>query len=497
MSDTKPFQRYSDTSNQNLPTVLGSGEPKTSKLTDQEIDDLIKNDNSVKFTMHSNSQNVSELTNAIKNLNECLNKFVIENEGKEIKLEGSVPKLKHSVTNFSSMTLDAKKAVIESSLGMGPFIEFPLYHSGFWLRLNSPANINLIELYRQLETDKISILKYPLCTVFNNIAKRETIIILNFIKEHVRASSLDVSNLKDDLFNYVSVFDIPVLINYMAALIWRDGFKYVSICDNIINDDSGSKECGEAVQGLLNFEEIHHTDFSRLSKEQLLHMSKKQNKSVSLDEVNKYKEELLKDIKKQYVLSSNNNLEISITLKNCNINNYIFYCDRENARLIEYNQRLLSESPNKRSHFLRAYIKGGKSSEYLQNIEKFTFTTLQKDVNSELESENEVKPSAIDYIVPDFNKKETIGNSSSDEVIDMYLQVINNNEELLETMENSVREFISNSIFSVISRPKYECPSCGYINGTRKENSDYIGPVALDPAEIFFDNLGKRIGIDL
>jgi hypothetical protein len=144
----------------------------------------------------------------------------------------------------------------------------------------------------------------------------------------------------------------------MASLIWKDGFRYITVCENEIKEEeTGSLgQCGAEIEAMLDFQKIHYTDFSKLSEEQLLHMSKKQNKSVSVEEVNKYRESLQKENGIEKFISDNEKLKISVDLKICNVSTYIDFCELSNSRLETTNNKLLSESPAKRAQFLRLYI---------------------------------------------------------------------------------------------------------------------------------------------
>jgi hypothetical protein len=134
------------------------------------------------------------------------------------------PKIK----NTENENLKGERAVLRviRQLGLGTTFQIPLWHTGIWVTLKPPTEAEIIELNRQMISDKIRIGRYTYGLVYSNITSYTVNYLVDFILSHlytttVKNEELPVSQLK----NFISVQDLFTLVWGFSLRIWRECFE--------------------------------------------------------------------------------------------------------------------------------------------------------------------------------------------------------------------------------------------------------------------------------
>lgn len=353
-------------------------------------------------------------------------------------LAGSTPTFKAKEgTKFSG---EKARVRVRQSLGLGGVFSIPLWHSGFWIRFKAPPEGELLELYRQITSDKTSLGRATYGLVFSNNISYQVKALADFLTENLYDTSLQLSE-EENILDYISVLDIPSFVWGMACAIWPNGFQYIRGC---INDPS---KCTNVVQAKLDLSVLQMTNQALLSAKQRAHMTKRQKASMTKDSVQAYREEFTVGITREVTIADN----IKLTLGVPSVLDHIESGYRWVSSIEEKYSRALTQDENKRDAYL---IAQGKAT-LLRQYSHFVETLI---VDGE-----------------EYDEVETVEDILGD---------ITSDDDIRNSILKAVKDYINHSQVSFIAIPAFNCPACGQFQGDR--DSKYPDLIPIDPINVFF-----------
>lgn len=360
----------------------------------------------------------------------------VESEG--ISLGGSVPSFKAKEgTKFSG---EKARARVRQSLRLGSIFSIPLWHSGFWIRFKAPPEGELLELYRQITSDKATLGRATYGLVFSNNISYQVKALADFMVENLHDTSLELTE-EENILDYISVLDIPSIVWGMACAIWPNGFQYIRGC---INDPN---KCTHVTQAKLDLTALQWTNQAVLTPKQRSHMTKRQKSSMSKDSVRSYREDFTKGITRQVDVNEN----IKLTLGVPSVLDHIESGYRWVSSIEEKYSRALTQEESKRDAYLVTQGKATLLRQYSHFVETIT---VDGDEYEEVDT--------VEEILGDI--------TSDDDIRNLTLKAI--------------RDYINQSQFSFIAIPAFDCPSCGHHQGDK--DSKYPDLIPIDPISVFF-----------
>lgn len=357
-----------------------------------------------------------------------------------------------SVTN---QEIDGEKALmmVKATFGLGGYVQVPLFHSGFWIRLKAPSENEILELHRQITQDKIELGRATYGLAFSNQVVFFVNRLLDFALNNVHSYSIKTNK---DIREFIYSHDVPILIWGIACAIWPNGFKYQRACIH------NPGECTHISTEILNLHKLLRTDGNKLNAFQKNHMLNRAESSVSEEQVSRYRKELLNNQPRVIKITKDDG-EISFKLKVPTALEWINEGTSWINNIVETITSSFSESANinERNRHILNSAKASALQQYSHWVEEIEIDT------------NIVK------------KKETIeaiiGSLSSDDFI---------REEFIK----KIREYIDDTVISLIGVPDYKCPACGKPQEDPNNTlPNFVNIIPIDVYNTFFIPLVQRV----
>lgn len=349
----------------------------------------------------------------------------------------------------TKFTGESARVRIRQALKLGTIFNVPLWHSGFWIRIKAPGEGALLDLYRQINADKIRLGRASYGLMFSNNTSYSSRILLDFVIEHMYESSLSIAE-GDSIRNYIKTPDLPLLLWGLACSIYPNGFQYTRAC---ITDPV---KCNHVVKEKLDLSKLQWTDSSALTKHQLNHMTKRQRGSMTIESLARYQEEFIRGQNRKVQLSD----QVSITLKIPTIVEHIDSGYRWVNAIEESYGKALIQDVNKRDDFLLSQGRATVMRQYGHFVESI-------EVDGETYNDIDTIEGTLDDL------------TCSDELRDAFM--------------DKVTEYLDESLVSMIAIPTYTCPKCGGDQVSSKEHKRHANLIPLDISQTFFTLLVSRL----
>ena len=175
--------------------------------------------------------------------------------------------------------------IIRKRLGLGSTIFFPLIHSGICLVLKSPAKADLIQMYHDFSSSKVSLGRDSRGLIFSSSTAILDKEILQLIKENIHDSNV-TPEVEANIFDYIDIRDKSFLIAGFADCIYPEGYEYHAAMPM---EDPSKPEI--RMNERISIRNTMLMDQSVLSSVQLNMLSHKLEKKYTASDLKKYKDE--------------------------------------------------------------------------------------------------------------------------------------------------------------------------------------------------------------
>lgn len=366
-------------------------------------------------------------------------------------LQASSPKFKAA----ENQTLEGERAVMRlmNHLGRGAIFRTPLWSTGIWLTFKAPSEGAILELYRQLISDKVEFGRSSYGLVFANSSSYMADRLVSFALEHVYQSSL---NTTKDLKTIISSHDIPAIIWGLACTVWPQGFQYRRACMNDV------EKCQHIIEEKLNLSKILWTNTKGLTKWQITHMSNMRTNSMTEESVERYKQEMLCSQGRLVELNKDTDRAIKLTLKVPTVSEYVDSGYRWINSIVETvtNALGVNASNNERNNYIIEHGKATAVRQYTHWIEKLEFDT---------------------NVVTDL------------ETIEQSMDVLSSEDDFRVEFMQTIDKYINDSAISVVGIPSFTCPKCQMEQNVENHSSRHTNIIPIDVYQTFFIQLVQKI----
>lgn len=373
-----------------------------------------------------------------------------------IKVAASSPKFP-AVENEK---LKGERAVlrINNYLGLGNTFQVPLWHSGMWITFKPPTDADLIELNRQIISDKVTLGRSSYGLAFSNTMAFTLDRLVTFALSHLFNCTAKTEEVTvENITKYISCQDIPSLLWGFICTMYPKGFRYERGCI------SNPEKCNHVVEEVINVRKLQFVNNAALTTWQKEFMSVRTPNNRNLESIKRYKEELNKCHKKSLELKSNSDVPINFVLKTPSIAEHIESGHKWISNITELVESIVTDESDHetRNSLILDHGRASSMRQYSHWIESIEFETNTIDDSETIEK--------------------TLNSLSSDDTIRV-------------SFINSVVDYINNSTIALICVPSYDCPACG---STQKvENIDIDGfsnVIPIDVVQVFFEVLSQRL----
>lgn len=341
------------------------------------------------------------------------------------------------------------RLMIRQSLDLGGTYNVPLWHSGFWVRFKAPGESAILELYRALTEEKVSLGRATYGLIFSNNTSFSSAAMLNFCEEHILSTSLSLPE-GESIRKYLSVLDLPTLFWGMACAIWPTGVQYQRACTH------DPEKCDHVVHELLDPSKLLFVDKTRLTARQIAHMTKRDKGSVTVESLAIYKDEFLNGQPK--AIKFNDDLSLVIAIDSAQ--EHIDSGYRWVSELEETYPKVLIQDEKERDEYLIKQAKATVMRQYAHFVKSLTYMDVEYTDKKDIE--------------------DVVGDLSAD-------------DDLRQIFQDQIKQFIDDSTVSIIAIPTYKCPSCGKEQREAKEGESLQGLIPIEVMSNFFTLAVQKI----
>ena len=346
------------------------------------------------------------------------------------------------------------------ALGIGEYVEVPLYHSGFWITLRPPKQSEIITLETNLANLTVSLGRDTTSIVYSNYSVIANRHIVEFIKDHIYKSSLKLKE-DDDILNYINVQDLQSMVLGLVISMYPNGIDLIRPCTNAsVVDENGMPKCDYVATVKVDPKKLLFVNRKALPNNCLETLSKKLPNSVTTDEILEYQNSIAQLAPKDVTFKTDNDKEVTITFKTPMLAKYIVSGESWVQNIITKTEELFTDSDTKES-------KNKKVEDMLSTYLLGIYNTFVYKIST-----------ANDGVVHTVTDETTIDN---------ILEVMSTDRTMLTEYVDKVAEFITNAAIAVVGIPTYECPKCKAIQEDSKANEDLRSIIPLNMVENFFD----------
>ena len=356
---------------------------------------------------------------------------------------------KAKVNPNQKLTGENLRLMIRQSLDLGGTYNVPLWHSGFWVRFKAPSEAAILELYRALTEEKVSLGRSTYGLIFANNTSFSSAAMLNFCEEHILSTSLALPE-GESIKKYLSVLDLPTLFWGMVCSIWPTGVQYQRACTH------DPEKCDHVVSELLDPSKLLFVDKTRLTARQVAHMTKRDKGSVTVESLTIYKDEFLNGQPK--AIKFNDDLSLVIAIDSAQ--EHIDSGYRWVSEIEETYPNVLIQDEKERDDYLIKQAKATVMRQYAHFVKSLTYMEVEYTDRKDIE--------------------DVVGDLSAD-------------DDLRKIFQDQIKEFIDDSTVSVIAIPTYKCPSCGKEQREAKEGEYLQGLIPIEVMSNFFTLAVQKI----
>lgn len=216
---------------------------------------------------------------------------------------------------------------VKALTGLGRVVSIPLWHSGFWISFKAPNESTLLELHARISEEKIRLGRLTYGLAFANNSVIYSGWLIDCAMAHIYETSLR-TDINVDLRDLISVLDLPTLIWGLANSIWPTGFPYAR---SVISKDGNTTK---VIKERMNIGKMFWPDNSEFTQWQIAHMSQRYNNSMTVESLERYRNEFTRG--KGRIINLSDNINISLKVPNLNeyllsgqkwVNNIVSMCD--------------------------------------------------------------------------------------------------------------------------------------------------------------------------
>lgn len=363
-----------------------------------------------------------------------------------IPILGYAPKFKKK--EGVKYTGESARNLIRSAMKLGTVFSVPLWHSGFWITLRSPSDGDLLELYRKITQEKITLGRSTYGLMYSNVSAYTSKALLDFIVDNIYETSLALDD-NQDIRNYIQLPDLSLLIWGLACATWPNGFQFNRACITDVD------KCKHVISEKLNLSKLLWTDTSSLTERQIQHMTNRQRGSMSVESVKIFMNDFIRG--KERKIDINEDLSFILTMPTAAEHidagyRWISHIEEEYGRAMEQNEAT-------RNDYLLSHAQATGMRQYRHCVKSVIA------MGDEIDGLEDVDNALNDL-------------TARDDIRDEFM--------------SSIAEFLDESIISFIAIPTYKCPACGGMQKPATEGK-YPELIPLDVTQTFFPLLIQKL----
>lgn len=345
-----------------------------------------------------------------------------------------------------------------SKTNKGDRIIVPLWHSGFKLIINPPTSTNLLAFHNKLTKELSQVGADTMGLIYSNYTSLTHKYFLELLEELIDTSTLNISTVEENIFDYISVLDLNILYLAIMSSITRNGLEINVTCNNInIIDDNGVPKCDYTANGKLDPLKILWVNTNALPDWMTKQIAVNGSGSVDKVQVKQYQEAIYKLSKTpSYAFRKEldeEGMECNLKFKIPTISEYLSESEYWRNEIANIVQGSLTDkyTPNEKADLVTYVTSIMRMASYNAFIEAI-------EIEGELLTDRELISKAV-----------TVTNKDDGEMISNFIRAI--------------LKHIEDTSVAIVAIPSFTCPKC------KKEQRVHSNPVFKELIPIAMETL--------
>lgn len=334
-------------------------------------------------------------------------------------LEGFSPRVVSQNDLKRKVTGEAAVMRMQALSGLGGTFAFPLWHSGFWVSIKTPTDIDLLNLYEQTARRKTEVGRDAFGLPFSNDMTYIMEPVMELFEKCLVKVSLQTDQSTSEIINQIKLPDFQTICWGLARVIWPNGFMY----SRSLLDENASGEKDRTITALLDVGKLLWVDQNSISEFQKRHMSTRMSKKMTETSVDLYLNSFNRPMSKRVKVYSTPSSDFYVTLHVPTIGQAIAAGNMWITNLQTMMQEsIIEEDEVKRAAILKEYSQATRMCQYVHWVK------------------------AVHQVLPD-GEEETYDDEES---IYAIMRHFSSEEDMADTFLREVIAFISTSNVSIV-----------------------------------------------
>jgi hypothetical protein len=336
---------------------------------------------------------------------------------------------------------------VNALMGRGSIMSIPLWHSGFWITLKRPGEIDLLDTLQTITENKISFGRSSNGLAFANHVVVSQGAVMDLAMRNLFETSVKGFNTIDMIRANISALDIPLIAWGLACVLHPRGFQF----ERAILDANGTK--AKVVRELLNVGTCLRIDSNSLNDWQVKHMSQRRTGSMMPESLKIYREHFARGKPKSIMLDD----KVGMTMRVPSVDEYINAGQRWVDELVTAVTQAFTQdlSEQQRNNMILDRAKATSMRQYVHWID-----TIDLPASGQ----------AIKDIA----------------TIEMTVSSLSGDDDARAKYYEAMRSFINDSVIAIIGVPQ-----------VHPEEADQVKPrfeniIPLDPVSVFISLLYQK-----
>lgn len=372
----------------------------------------------------------------------------------------TIQRQRSAIEADAELTAERASLAVRTHIGLGTIVNIPLWNSGIWITLRDPGDAAISEALRKQTSERARVGRATHAMGFSNFMVFTIETLTELVVSNITASTTQIPPAQ--LINYISIHDFATMVLGMASAVFPNGYEYERACT------SGPDLCTAVAREVLNLNTCLWDDESKLTKEQILHMSNLKKGWAKAEDLQRYRDQFSSNLGYKKKILASNGSEIEVTLKVPTI-----------GECIEAGHDWIGMVSNFVTAALGLDADNDQRNNYQQDVALITaagqFTQWVKELN--------VGGGII---------------SNQRTLRDVFYNDISPDTVLLDNLKKVIQDFSTASMVSVVGILNYTCPACNKPQMVA-EGDDPADPkqatpllIAIDPVATFLELMYRR-----
>ena len=369
-------------------------------------------------------------------------------DGRELQTAIPVPKM--------GTTAASRSAYYADITGTGTKLNVMLPHSGIWVRLKSPTNMEIADFQYRSSEEKINLAVTNKGFAMSSEGYLAYDMIVDFALDHVTDSNVSFRT-PTDLKSRISILDRNLLIWGLASVIYPDKVDFAIVCPH--------NDCDHVQEDKLSLRRMNMFDRTGITNDQLKHLNNG-FKTATPAVLDSYTD--MGTVGRPFQVRLSDRLGIEIAPST--LHDYAHNCQKWLQGLIAHTQDAINEPPEgyRRQALMERYAVMSRATQYRHWVRAIICYSEDGGEEPFIDRDEESIDNTLASVI------------SSDKFCDIFVEAID--------------KYIRDNTIGIVAVPEFECPKCGKKHEEPEQKmTRFQRLIEIDCASYFFTLINVKL----